>query len=63
MASAAWVRMIQEPDLDEQQRLYSELLEYCHMDTWAMVLTLKEMRVMLEDRSHLLGQRDESSRC
>lgn len=51
MASAAWVRMIQEPDLDEQQRLYSELLEYCHMDTWAMVLILKEMRAMLEDHS------------
>jgi len=44
MASAAWVRMIQEPDLNEQRRLYSELLEYCHLDTLAMVLILKEMR-------------------
>jgi len=44
MASAAWVRMIQAPDLNEKQRLYSELLEYCHLDTWAMVLILKEMR-------------------
>ncbi len=44
MASAAWVRMIQEPDLNEQQRLYSELLEYCHLDTLAMVLILSEMR-------------------
>ena len=44
MASAAWVRMIQEPDLNEQRRLYSELLEYCHLDTLAMVLILSEMR-------------------
>jgi hypothetical protein len=51
MASAAWVRMIQEPDLDEQQRLYSELLEYCHLDTLAMVLILKEMHAMLENHS------------
>jgi hypothetical protein len=46
MASAAWVRMIQEPDLNEQRRLYSELLEYCHLDTLAMVLIWKEMEVM-----------------
>ncbi len=51
MASAAWVRMIQEPDLNEQQRLYSELLEYCHLDTLAMVLIWKEMHAMLENRS------------
>jgi hypothetical protein len=46
MASAAWVRMIQEPDLNEQRRLYSELLDYCHLDTLAMVLIWKEMEVM-----------------
>jgi len=51
MASAAWVRMIQEPDLNEQQRLYSELLDYCHLDTWAMVLILREMHAMLADHS------------
>ena len=51
MASGAWVRMIQEPDLSEQQRLYSELLDYCHLDTWAMVLILKEMHAMSVDRS------------
>ena len=46
MASTAWVRMIQESDRGEKQRLYSELLEYCHMDTWAMVLIWKEMCAM-----------------
>ncbi len=47
MASAAWVRMIREQDLNEQQRLYSELLDYCHLDTLAMVLIWKEMLAML----------------
>ena len=56
MASAAWGRMIQEPDLNEQQRLYSELLEYCHLDTLAMVLILKEMHAMLADRNQSLKE-------
>jgi len=51
MASAAWVRMIQEPDANERQRFYSELLEYCHLDTLAMVLILKEMQAMSTDRN------------
>ena len=51
MASAAWVRMIQEPDLSDQQRLYSELFEYCHLDTLAMALILKEMHAMSKDHS------------
>jgi hypothetical protein len=54
MASAAWVRMIQEPDLNEQQRLYSELLDYCHLDTLAMVLILERMHSMLTDHSQSL---------
>ena len=44
VASSTWVQMIQEPDLNEKRRLYSELLDYCHLDTWAMVLILAEMR-------------------
>ena len=51
MASAAWVRMIQETDSEEQQRLYSELLEYCHFDTLAMVLIWKEMQAMVADNN------------
>ena len=51
MASAAWVRMIQESDTCERERIYKELLEYCHLDTWAMVLILKEMEVMSADRN------------
>lgn len=51
MASAAWVRMIQEPNQDERQRFYSELLDYCHLDTWAMVLILERMHAILADCS------------
>jgi len=43
--------MIQEPDANERQRFYSELLEYCHLDTLAMVLILKEMQAMSTDRN------------
>ena len=46
MASAAWVRMIQAADTYGKERLYSELLEYCHLDTFAMVLIWKEMCAM-----------------
>jgi hypothetical protein len=47
MASAAWVRMLQESDSCERERIYKELLEYCHLDTWAMVLIWKEMKAMV----------------
>jgi hypothetical protein len=56
MASAEWVKMIQELDLNTKQRLYSELLDYCHLDTWAMVLILKEMHAMLTDHSFKEGK-------
>lgn len=51
MASSAWVRMIQEADSNAQQRLYSELLEYCHLDTLAMVLIWQEMQAMVADKN------------
>ena len=51
MASAAWVRMIQELDSNEQQRLYSELLDYCHLDTWGMVLIWKKMQEISADHN------------
>jgi len=56
MASAAWVRMIQELNLNEQKRLYSELLDYCHLDTLAMVLILKEMHAMSADHNQSLKE-------
>jgi hypothetical protein len=49
MASAAWVRMIQASDSCEKERIYKELLEYCHLDTLAMVLILERMHSMLAD--------------
>jgi hypothetical protein len=56
MPSAVWVRMIQEPDFNEQQRLYSELLDYCHLDTLAMVLIMKEMHAMSADHNQSLKE-------
>jgi len=44
MASAAWVKMIQESDINEKEKLYKQLLEYCHLDTHAMVLILNAMK-------------------
>ena len=41
MASAAWVRMVHESDLAERERIYKELLEYCHLDTLAMVMIVE----------------------
>lgn len=59
MASAAWVRMIQEPDSHEQRRLYLELLEYCHLDTWAMVLIWKEMQAIFSGTSQSFKEANE----
>ncbi|MGA2938940.1 MAG: DUF2779 domain-containing protein [Syntrophobacteraceae bacterium] len=47
MASAAWVRMIQESDIHQKERLYNQLLEYCHLDTYAMVLILAAMKKLI----------------
>ena len=50
MASAAWVRMVQEGDKDEKERIYKELLEYCHMDTLVMVMIHKAMKTALSKK-------------
>jgi hypothetical protein len=44
MASAAWVRMIQSKDDREKAIIRQQLLEYCNLDTWAMVRILEEMK-------------------
>jgi hypothetical protein len=43
MASAAWVRMIDGNEPEEKEKIHKELLEYCHLDTLAMVLILNAM--------------------
>lgn len=48
MASAAWVRMVQEHDLGEREKIYKELLEYCHLDTLAMIKILDAMMERIE---------------
>lgn len=44
MASAAWMRMIQSKDHGEKEMIRKQLLEYCGLDTWAMVKILEEMK-------------------
>lgn len=52
MASAAWARMIQESDGDERKRLYQELLDYCHLDTLAMILILEKILELVRDDNY-----------
>lgn len=46
MASSAWLRMINSDDEEEKLSLRKHLLQYCHLDTFAMVRILEEMRRM-----------------
>ncbi len=43
MAASAWVRMIQSNDEEEISAIRKELLQYCHLDTLAMVKILEKM--------------------
>ena len=44
MASDAWVRMVQSNDDGEKSTIRKQLLEYCHLDTLAMVRILEKMK-------------------
>ena len=44
MASAAWMRMIRVNEKEEREALSKQLLEYCRLDTLAMVKILDRMR-------------------
>lgn len=46
-ASAAWLQMIDTSDDEERERLRRNLLQYCHLDTYGMVMILKEMRKLV----------------
>jgi len=43
-ASAAWLRMMASEDAGEKERLRQALLDYCHLDTLAMVRILEWLR-------------------
>jgi len=43
MAASAWVRMIQSNDEEKKSAIRKELLQYCHLDTLAMVKILEKM--------------------
>lgn len=48
MAAATWIRMIQMDETEEREALRRQLLEYCKLDTLAMVRILEEMYRMVE---------------
>lgn len=47
MASSAWVRMIQSNNDEEKSAIRKQLLQYCNLDTLAMVRILKEMEKLV----------------
>jgi hypothetical protein len=44
MASSAWLHMIQSKDEEEKSAIRKQLLQYCHLDTFAMVKILEKMK-------------------
>jgi hypothetical protein len=45
-ASSAWVCLVQTNDAGEKETIRKQLLQYCHMDTLAMVRILEKMKEM-----------------
>jgi hypothetical protein len=43
-AASAWLRMREKDDLAEREEMSRNLLEYCHLDTLAMVRILEWLR-------------------
>ncbi len=46
MASSAWVCMVQTNNAGEKETIRKQLLQYCHLDTLAMVRILEKMKEM-----------------
>lgn len=44
MASNSWLQMLYEPLAENRELIRSNLLEYCKLDTWAMVRIWEEIR-------------------
>ena len=47
MASSEWLRMVQSNDEEEKTKIRKQLLQYCGLDTLAMVKILEKMRDMI----------------
>ncbi len=43
-AAESWLRMRASADIEEQEQIKRDLLEYCHLDTLAMVRILEKMK-------------------
>jgi len=43
-AAESWLRMRASTDIEEQEQIKRDLLEYCHLDTLAMVRILEKMK-------------------
>lgn len=46
-AAESWLRMRASTDIEEQEQIKRDLLEYCHLDTLAMVRILDKMKEMV----------------
>jgi hypothetical protein len=46
MASSAWMKMIQMDEAEERANLRQQLLQYCHLDTLAMIRILEKLKGM-----------------
>lgn len=51
MAASAWNAMIKTDDMEVKERIKKQLLAYCHLDTYAMVRILDEIKKMLIQQS------------
>lgn len=49
MASDAWLSMIHSGDNSEKDLLRKGLLEYCNLDSLAMVMILEKMRELVNE--------------
>jgi len=49
MASNGWLQMVRSADPEEKDRLRRELLEYCHLDTLAMVRIWERMHQIVDN--------------
>ena len=47
MASVAWSKMIQTTETEERETLRQQLLQYCHLDTLAMIRILNKMKEVI----------------
>jgi hypothetical protein len=47
MAADGWLRMVRLDDMAEKQAIREQLLQYCCLDTFAMIKILEKMKEMV----------------